>query len=345
MERRPQVFISSTYRDLVEERREIMQALLELDCMPAGMELFPATNVDAWTLIKRVIDDCDYYLLVLGNRYGSLSDEGISYTEKEYDYALATGKPIVSFLHENPTSLPVSRSEVDMALADKLEHLKAKVQKKLVKFWRTPEQLGSVVSRSLVRLMKDYPAEGWVRGRHAATQAMLQELSNLRVQVAEMELEKAKILSSIKTSTYRFASGSERANISCSAVFSDDIFGAATYGATWEPTWDQLFGILSNAIYEESSSQDFLQELLEEVIPDGELKPIDTAFPRPIPDRLSVSSESMRLILIQFSALEYMKRFTHPETGNWCWKLTPEGERRYLATHAVASDKDASVED
>ena len=61
-----QVFVSSTFEDLQEERKEVMQALLELDCMPAGMELFPASNDDQWTLIKRVIDACDYYLLIIG---------------------------------------------------------------------------------------------------------------------------------------------------------------------------------------------------------------------------------------------------------------------------------------
>ena len=63
-----QVFVSSTFTDLQEERKEVMQALLELDCMPAGMELFPASNDDQWTLIKRVIDACDYYLLIIGGR-------------------------------------------------------------------------------------------------------------------------------------------------------------------------------------------------------------------------------------------------------------------------------------
>jgi hypothetical protein len=52
MEKRYQVFISSTFQDLQEERKEVMQALLELDCMPAGMELFPAANEDQWSLIR-----------------------------------------------------------------------------------------------------------------------------------------------------------------------------------------------------------------------------------------------------------------------------------------------------
>jgi len=63
MEKKYQVFVSSTYKDLTEERQEVIQALLELDCIPVGMEMFPAADDDQWTLIKRLIDDCDYYIL------------------------------------------------------------------------------------------------------------------------------------------------------------------------------------------------------------------------------------------------------------------------------------------
>ncbi|MDR9828507.1 DUF4062 domain-containing protein [Vibrio sp. FNV 38] len=70
MDIKHQVFVSSTYKDLIEERKEVIHALLELDCIPAGMELFPATDEDAWSLIKEIIDNCDYYILIIGGKYG-----------------------------------------------------------------------------------------------------------------------------------------------------------------------------------------------------------------------------------------------------------------------------------
>lgn len=73
MNKKYQVFVSSTYEDLREERQEVMHALLELDCIPSGMELFPAADEAQWSLIKGVIDECDYYILILGGRYGGLS--------------------------------------------------------------------------------------------------------------------------------------------------------------------------------------------------------------------------------------------------------------------------------
>jgi Domain of unknown function (DUF4062) len=35
------------------------------------MELFPAADDDTLTLIKSVIDDSDYYVIILGGRYGT----------------------------------------------------------------------------------------------------------------------------------------------------------------------------------------------------------------------------------------------------------------------------------
>ena len=97
MDKRFQVFVSSTYADLQEERQKVIQALMEMDCIPAGMELFPAADEEQWAFIKRVIDDCDYYILMIGGRYGSITNEGISYTEKEYDYAISIGLRVLAF--------------------------------------------------------------------------------------------------------------------------------------------------------------------------------------------------------------------------------------------------------
>ena len=95
MDKRYQVFVSSTFADLQDERSNVIQTLMEMDCIPAGMELFPALDEEQFEFIKKVIDDSDYYLLIIGGRYGSLSDKGINYTEMEYDYAIGKGIKVV----------------------------------------------------------------------------------------------------------------------------------------------------------------------------------------------------------------------------------------------------------
>ena len=97
-----------------------MHALLELDCMPSGMELFPAANESQWNLIQKVIDDCDYYILILGGRYGSIGPDGFSYTEMEYRYALSTKKPIIAFVHREPGKIASEKSEISLEGKKKL---------------------------------------------------------------------------------------------------------------------------------------------------------------------------------------------------------------------------------
>src|SRR5260221_11759305 len=106
MDKRYQVFVSSTYADLKEERRRVIQTVIEMDCIPAGMELFPAADEEQFQFIKRVIDDCDYYLLIIGGRYGSITAGGISYTGQEYDYPVKGGLKAIPLLHENPDAIP-----------------------------------------------------------------------------------------------------------------------------------------------------------------------------------------------------------------------------------------------
>ncbi|MFR7936174.1 MAG: DUF4062 domain-containing protein [Clostridium perfringens] len=97
MEKRYQIFISSTFADLQEERKAIMDAIMDLNCFPAGMEMFPANDSEQFEYIKTIIDESDYYVLVLAGRYGSVAEDGKSYTEKEFDYAKEKGIPVLVF--------------------------------------------------------------------------------------------------------------------------------------------------------------------------------------------------------------------------------------------------------
>lgn len=155
MEKRYQVFVSSTYADLREERRKVIQALIEMDCIPAGMELFPAVDQQQWDFIRRVIDDCDYYLLIIGGRYGSMAPDGVSYTEKEYEYAIEKELPVVALLHESPDDLSVSRSDIDPAFRERLRAFRERVATgRLVRYWRTAEELPGLVAISLQKTIK-----------------------------------------------------------------------------------------------------------------------------------------------------------------------------------------------
>jgi len=63
-------------------------------------------------LIRSIIDDSDYYLIILGGRYGTLEKNiNKSYTHLEYEYAVKTGKPTIALLHSDPGALAADKTE------------------------------------------------------------------------------------------------------------------------------------------------------------------------------------------------------------------------------------------
>lgn len=202
MDKRYQVFVSSTYSDLKEERQKVIQALMEMDCIPAGMELFPAADEEQWEFIKKVINDCDYYILIIGGRYGSLTSEGISYTEKEYDYAVEKRIKVIAILHSDPDMIPIGRSEKQSELILKLENFRKKVKKgRLVRFWNNASELPGIVALSLQKTIKMYPSVGWIRANFAP-ENLYKELHDLRKknEILENELSSLKMLSTANDS-------------------------------------------------------------------------------------------------------------------------------------------------
>jgi hypothetical protein len=197
MDKRYQVFVSSTYADLQQERQRVIQTLMEMDCIPSGMELFPAADEEQWEFIKRVIDDCDYYLLIVGGRYGSTTSEGISYTEKEFDYANEKGIKVIALLHSNPDDIPMSKSEIDPELRGRLKAFREKVSSnRLIKFWKTADELPGLVALSLSKTIKTYPAVGWIKADQAATTDLLNDVNELRKKNEELRRQLAELRSS-----------------------------------------------------------------------------------------------------------------------------------------------------
>jgi len=158
-----QIFISSTYEDLKEEREAVIKTILSLYHIPIGMEMFNAGDNDQWTVISKTIETSDYYVVIIGERYGSTTDTGVSYTEKEYDYAVSKGIPVYTFLKdENSPSTP-EQKEKDTANQQKLSAFREKAKKKMADFWKTKDELTTKLSISLHKAFTEQPRTGWVR--------------------------------------------------------------------------------------------------------------------------------------------------------------------------------------
>ena len=163
MKKKYQVFISSTYEDLKEERAAVTQCLLDNNCIPVGMEQFPASNMSQMEYIEKMLDDCDYYILIIGGRYGSLDDDGVGYTEKEYNYAQQKGSPVMAFVNLHPEKLPNEKCE--HANIEKFKAFRDRVRnaKKLVKGYSDIGDLKANVVTAVNAAIREYPGIGWVR--------------------------------------------------------------------------------------------------------------------------------------------------------------------------------------
>ena len=190
MDVRYQVFISSTFYDLKDERSAVFQTLMAMDCIPAGMELFPAMDEEQFKFIQRIIDDSDYYILIIGGRYGSVSSAGVSYTEMEYDYAVDRGLKVLAFIHQEPGEIPSKFIDSSPDLQAKLAAFREKVKSgRLVQFWKDGAELPGLVALSLNKTVKTYPAIGWIRANKIASEAAVQEQNALLKQIESLKEE------------------------------------------------------------------------------------------------------------------------------------------------------------
>ena len=192
MNKKYQVFVSSTYTDLREERLAVISCLLDNNCIPVGMEQFPASPLSQWDYIKMMIDDSDYYVLIVAGRYGSIdSDTGISYTEKEFNYAKEKNIPIIAFLHENIGNIIGDKLEQENDKRDMLLKFRENVQtSRLVKYYSDLNDLKSKVVTSINGAIKIFDRPGWIRADKMENTGNNQTYSKEEVKQMLFELQR-----------------------------------------------------------------------------------------------------------------------------------------------------------
>lgn len=127
-------FISSTFNNLKEAREQVINSLLDLGVFPIAMEHFTVPTNEGFSAIEKLIDAADFFIMIMGKDYGSCDGAGISWSEREYDYVIEKGKPI----------LAIKFNELNLISNGKLEDLDEQ-EAKQVEFSKKIE-LASVAS-------------------------------------------------------------------------------------------------------------------------------------------------------------------------------------------------------
>lgn len=185
------IFVSSTYVDLKKEREEIRNAIIKMGHIPVGMEYFPASNNTQWDVIKKLIDESDYYILIIGGRYGSEEkSSGISYTQKEFQYAKDTDKPLLVFVLDRNSKHPSMRNaEKEESIQQKMREFIEQAQtNRLCRYWSTAAGLVADVVISLYHEMDENPQVGWVRAHLSESSKKDEQPKHARVQATKQEL-------------------------------------------------------------------------------------------------------------------------------------------------------------
>lgn len=325
MDKRYQVFVSSTYKDLQEERQMAIEALLNKGCIPVGMEYFPAANEEQMAVIKRLIDSCDYYILIIGGKYGSVEKKsGKSYTQLEYEYALSKGIPVAAFFHKDMKSLPMDKCEESDENRKKLDDFIKYVQKKLCRGWATPHELAFGIIASMDFLIDNYPRKGWVRGSEMDTFEMLKEIDLLRRQKEELQTQLSSLKSTTKVKTDSLMQGSDIYEIvMVSPINPFDPEDSESFTLKW--TWDDLFKLIAERFMTPVPAR-LAGDLIDEKI-----------YGCREDDGFHISGESANTIILQFVALGYMEIRTNEvyQSGvESYYVLTKEGVDYYVSLKA-----------
>ena len=176
-----QVFISSTFEDLKEIREQVIRCVLEMGHIPVGMEMFSAANEDQWRVIQRQIDDCDYYIVIVAHRYGSL-DKNISYTEKEYDYAVSKDIPVLGFVIDDSAKWSAKFIDSDPISKQRIDKFKEKIKSKMVSFWKNVDDIYGKFAVSFGKAISTYERPGYVRASEVANIDVFNEVTSVDFQ-------------------------------------------------------------------------------------------------------------------------------------------------------------------
>lgn len=344
MNKRYQVFISSTFVDLIEERQSVLKSILEMDHMPAGMELFPATDDTAWNLIKDVIDASDYYVLIVGGRYGSLDKEGLSYTEKEYQYAVSTKKPVIPLLHENPDNLPRDKTETDESSWEKLKSFREEVESKhTCVYWNNADDLKAKVIIGLTSATKRHPAIGWVRADNVPSEATIKEVLSLKQKVTDLEAELESSRTEAPAGTEDLMQGDDPFDMKLSFYATPpggSYYDRQRYTATVSPSWNDIFAgvapVLINEATERALRAAFSKSLSK--ISKDEFENHEDLQGHTLSD-FSFHDDDIYTCMVQLRALGLIKESDKKRSirdSATYWTLTPYGDQTMVKLRAIS---------
>ncbi len=341
-----QVFISSTYHDLVEERRVVLELLPQMGCMPI---LLPSQGPQAWPSVRKRIEAADYYFLLVGSRYGSLTPSGVSHTHQEFVHARYKKKPMLICQHAQPSIRPEAMQETTTEGKTRFQDFCQLLSEESPLIWRDTADLARLLRSMLPAWIQKNPAEGWVRASSltatlTSTRSPAREdpdLDEALARVAELEAERDQWLSGLFRPS-ELAQGLEITEVNYQA----NVYHAGHCELLMlrsSLSWNEIFLALATHMRQPQTER-FMQDRLADFLRQRGLA--DAQKQRPKAHALTdirLSELSFTAIRIQLRTLgligkaRYVQKISGTDT---LWQLTLQGEyqinRLLLRTRAIS---------
>ncbi len=335
MDKKYQVFISSTYTDMRAERQAAVEAILDAGHIPAGMELFAASDKAQMEVIKGWIDESDIFMLILGGRYGSIEPESKkSYIQLEYEYAVEKGKPFFAlYLTDNAIKAkvkgPLGIDAMEQVDSKKLNEFRAVVQSKLCAPIDEVKDIHVKTPKSIHSLAAKRDLVGWVRA------SSITDVAPLIAQLAVLQDENARLRATEQTVKAEpsllpgGASNFSESRLDVPLELHIECLSVNQYGMTdigrssWKGSYVAVFSMIAAKLLEEPADgevQAYLDKVLTEQLPAYE--------------RVNVQEADFQAMKMKFVALGVLEL---KKIGKaLCWTLTDNGKALLMKLHTDA---------
>ena len=313
-----QVFISSTYTDLREERRKVLDILLMADCIPSGMEVFVATDDEQFEVIKRVIDLCDYYILIIGKRYGSINQKTEkSYTEMEYHYAKEKEIPVLVFALDDSVELAPEKTEDELEKIAKLSLFRSEAMRnRLASTWKTTDELTGKIAIAIMKAKTEMIRPGWQRAVDFDEASLRREIMESQNMINELQVK----LSEAQKELNAFTTPTEVAFDDCIIVLKyhySPVNGRRSYQKDGEKTakLPEIFSVIATAMLNVSITELVVNQT------------IVTQLLGSSSEYFLTDKQLIKRILNQLEALSLINSHWDKDAKNLYWALTAKGKK------------------
>ncbi len=172
--RKYQVFISSTFKNMEEPRKAAVAGVTDCRHIPIALENFAPQSTSDLEVIKRAVKDCHIYILILGPTYGAIpKNKEKSYTHIEYELAKKANQEILVFplnwddVKSQREKLDLNQDSAELANTEKLKDFWKEVQSgdHFCRQWKldNPGEIRRYVLQALMELpLGENPPRGLV---------------------------------------------------------------------------------------------------------------------------------------------------------------------------------------